>query len=272
MVVKEDSPATITESSEADDEQEDNKDASAASEIDDTPCKPLGRPQRLKFNVRIPTLSAQHPANMPRPKKHLSFRDWSSKTDPFDTPGDGHMTEKQVKQQASVRDRIHKAAQPGGLLDPQNCTMFMPESEEEPDKQYAHHDRLLKHFENFRRLLEKERNRHRNEARKLANDCLARWKELQPEKPESEEDFQRRQCEAILKQCILDLETKFDTFRQEVLNWRVDRIQEELEIERRQNLTRTIEESEKALIAARDAPRQGSESEEESEEDESPEE
>ena len=140
----------------------------------------------------------------------------------------------------------------------------MPESEAEPDKQYAHHDRLLRHFENFRRLLERERNRHRNEARKLANDCLARWKELQPEPPETDEEFQRRQSEAIMRQCCLDIESKFESLRQEVLQWKIDRVQEEIELERRQNLTKTIEESEKVLNAARDAPRLGSSSEGES--------
>ena len=260
--MKEDSPATTTtSSSEADDEQEEEEQGERASDVEDTPSKPTGRPQRLKFNVKIPTLSAQSPNNIPRPKKHSSFREWVEITDPFDTPGEGGMTDKQVVQQASIRDRIHKASRPGGPLDPQSCTALMPESEDEPDKQYAHHDRLLKHFENFRRLLERERNRHRNEARKLANDCLARWKELQPERPETDEEFQRRQYEAVMRQCCLDIDSKFENLRSEVLHWKIDRVQEEIEIERRQNLTRTIEESEKVLNAARDAPRQGSSSE-----------
>ena len=250
---QDDSTSTTNDSSEADDEHEEEHkgDLMNGEVIQDSPSRPTLRPQRLKFSVRMPTLTAQHPNNLARPKKFVSLREWSDNTNPFDTPGDTILTDEQAKQQASVRDRIHRAAEPGGLLSSQQCTAYMPSSEDEPEKQYSHHDRLLKHFENFRRLLEKEHNRHRAEARKLANDCAARWKEMQPEPQESEEDFQARRSQAILRQCLVDLEQKFEALRQQVLTWRIDRYKEELEIQGRQNLNLLIQQSEEVLRKAR---------------------
>ena len=262
---QEDSTASTSDSSEADDEHE--PDHNIFDEANNSPggaSKSTPRIQRLKFTVRKPTLSIQHPANMARPRKHSSFQAWVENSNFFDTPGEGSLTKDQAQEQAAIRDRIYKAAQPGGLLSPGRCGQFQPERAEEPEKQYAQWDRLTKHVENFRRLLHKERNRHRNEARKLAHECVARWKELQPQKPETEEDFQTRISEAIMRQCIKDLEDKFDMLRQEVVEWQRERYNERKEIDRRQKLNVAIEQSEKVLEASRGAHGPDSTSEEES--------
>ena len=248
LVTPEDVKRPAEDMSEADDEHDDHMgDQHNDSLLQSSPSRPGGRPQRLKFKVMAPTLTATNPSNMTRPKQFPSFRDWVTQTNPFDNPTEGALTDHQVQQQASLRNRIHRAAQPGGLLTEAQCTVFQPEAEAEPDRQWAHHDRLLRHFEHFRRLLERERNRHRAEARKLAHDCLARWRELQPAPVETAEDFAARRSEAVMRQCLRDLEKKCEMLRREVLEWRVQQYQEQLEIQERKELGLLVNRSENIL-------------------------
>lgn len=75
--------------------------------------------------------------------------------------------------------RIEDEARPGGLLD-ENCAVFEPEPAEEPPRQYAHLDHVVKAAQNLRKWMIREQRHHREQAKKLADACQAVWRSRQP--------------------------------------------------------------------------------------------
>lgn len=99
--------------------------------------------------------------------------------------------ESAVKDARSIM-RIEEEVQPGGLLSAGRCSIFVPEGEDEPARQYARQDHTVRAMTNFRRLLLGEQQRHRATAKKLAEACRDKWLELQPKSKEQLE-YEARQ-------------------------------------------------------------------------------
>lgn len=83
--------------------------------------------------------------------------------------------------------RVEKEVEPGGILAEARCSVFEPEPEEEPPRQWAHMDHLAKAMSNFRKLMLNEQQRHRAMAKRLAIACEAEWRRRNPQPKTAEE-------------------------------------------------------------------------------------
>ena len=90
--------------------------------------------------------------------------------------------------------RVEKEVEPGGILTKDRCSVFEPEPEEEPPRQWAHMDHLTRAMTNFRRLMLLEQQRHRATAKRLALACEAEWKRRNPQ-PKTAEELELEQSE-----------------------------------------------------------------------------
>jgi helicase SWR1 len=101
-------------------------------------------------------------------------------------------TDETAKSEARMILRVEKEVEPGGILTEGKCSLFGPEPEEEPPRQWTHMDHLVKAMTNFRKLLFMEQQRHRAAAKKLALACEAEWKRRNPQ-PKTAEDIEREE-------------------------------------------------------------------------------
>ncbi|RKU40629.1 swr1 complex component [Coniochaeta pulveracea] len=159
-----------------------------------------GRTTRIKLKPRPPLtivpLVHREQANV-RPKLGPTFEEYFQRAIhiPVDEGGlltsdDGHpYTREMARGEAQMLLRVEQEAEPGGLLSEEKCSAFEPEAEEEPPRQYAHHDHLVKAMSNFRRLLLLEQQKHRQMAKKLAQACMVEWQRRNPQ-PKSAEDIE----------------------------------------------------------------------------------
>ncbi|PNY28588.1 Helicase SWR1 [Tolypocladium capitatum] len=134
-----------------------------------------------------------------RPKIGTSFEDfWARGGDiPVEDGGlqaseDGPpYTEDVAQRDAQLILRIEDEVEPGGLLSEERCSLFAPEGEEEPPRQWARQDHMIKAVANFRKLLLAEQQRHRSTAKKLAEACRDEWLWRQPKSAEEIEAEER---------------------------------------------------------------------------------
>ena len=234
------------ESTRDDDEEDDD-------EMEDILVDPTLKPQRLKFKVHVPTLSAQHPRHLTPQKKFASLPEWLQHDDPFEGYEAAQMTDKEIRKEARIRLRISDAAKPGGVLDPSRCSIYYEEPEDFSSRQYSRHDHMLAHVENFHKLLNQEHKRHLRQAKDLARACQARWREIQPQ---TEEEIHQEQQEsaqaaftATMRQCLRDLIAKWDLLREEVSKWRLQKWEEEQEMLGKEALNKVLEHSTQLLDA-----------------------
>ncbi|KAL1843466.1 hypothetical protein VTJ49DRAFT_1576 [Mycothermus thermophilus] len=138
-----------------------------------------------------------------RPKLGPSFEDYFERAleIPVEQGGlfvpseDGpRQTEESLVQDAKLILRIEKEVEPGGILAPERCSVFDPEPEEEPPRQWAHMDHLTKAMSNFRKLMLLEQQRHRATAKRLAIACEAEWRRRNPQ-PKTAEEIEQEQIE-----------------------------------------------------------------------------
>ncbi|EMT60918.1 Helicase SWR1 [Fusarium odoratissimum] len=87
--------------------------------------------------------------------------------------------------------RIEQEVEDGGLLSQGRCSVFLPEAEEEPPRQWARQDHMVKAMTNFRKLMLAEQQRHRLTAKKVAEACREEWLRRQPKSEEEIEAEQR---------------------------------------------------------------------------------
>ncbi|KAI9871757.1 MAG: swr1 complex component, partial [Pleopsidium flavum] len=85
---------------------------------DDEPVQfsPNFKPQRLKFKVRMPTVTIQHPGHVLPQRKFSSFRDWIDHDVSLAVEDGVTLTEEAARREAELRQRIVDAARPGGVL------------------------------------------------------------------------------------------------------------------------------------------------------------
>ncbi|KAK3321920.1 SNF2 family N-terminal domain-containing protein [Apodospora peruviana] len=96
-------------------------------------------------------------------------------------------TEEMARNDAQIILRVEKEVEPGGILAQDRCSVFEPDAEEEPPRQWAHIDHLTKAMTNFRKLMLAEQQRHRQAAKRLALACEIEWKRRNPQPKSAEE-------------------------------------------------------------------------------------
>ncbi|KAL2165604.1 hypothetical protein VTG60DRAFT_4257 [Thermothelomyces hinnuleus] len=161
---------------------------------------------RIKLRVRPPltTIPLVHrdQANL-RPKLGPSFEEFFERAAeiPVEEGGlfvaaeDGpRYTEESLREDARLILRVEKEVEPGGILSEERCSVFEPEPEEEPPRQWAHADHLTKAMSNFRKLMLLEQQRHRATAKRLAIACQAEWIRRNPQ-PKTAEEIELEELE-----------------------------------------------------------------------------
>ena len=224
------------------DDDEDEEDDEKETQVD-----PNFKPQRLKFKVRMPTVTIQHPGHVALERKSTSFRDWIQNDDPLTGDETARFTNKQARKEARIRQRIAEAAKPGGILSPEKCSVYVPDPQEEPPQQYGHQDHLVAHAVFFRKLMNKEHREHMVAARKLAHAAFAMWKRSQPQ---TAEEVEQEQCDLVKTrkiQLMQDLTKRWDLAKEEVNRQRLEKWEEEQQALGKQALNRVLEQSTQLL-------------------------
>ncbi|KAM0280569.1 hypothetical protein ACHAQH_004014 [Verticillium albo-atrum] len=159
--------------------------------VDEDASSPIREsPRSIKFRTRG-TIPLVHPLQVgKRPKIGPSFEEYWAKASQIPLQDGGYLAPEEAYTDAMARDdarmilRIEGAVEPGGILSEGRCTAFVPEPEEEPPRQWARQDHMVKAAANFRKLMLAERQRHRLQAKKLAEACRDAWLRRQPKSTE----------------------------------------------------------------------------------------
>ncbi|OHE98427.1 SNF2 family domain-containing protein [Colletotrichum orchidophilum] len=147
----------------------------------------------IKLRVRATELPVVHPGQVSkRLRIGPNFEEYWEKaqTIPVEeggifVPEDGpSYTNEMAQKEAQIVLRIEEAVEPGGILSQGRCSLFVPEAEEEPPRQWAHADHMAKAVTNFRKLMIAEQQRHRAQAKKIAEACKDAWLRRQPKSAE----------------------------------------------------------------------------------------
>ncbi|KAH8675272.1 SNF2 family N-terminal domain-containing protein [Xylariales sp. PMI_506] len=162
---------------------------------------PDARSTRIRLRVRSTAIPIVHPAqvNVPpgqtlaRPKLGETFADYVEKAPRIDIKDGGWQdlvddgpiyTEEQAEKDAKILLKAEEEMQPGGLLSAERCALLVPDPAEEPPRQWAHLDHMVKAVGNFRKLMLQEQQRHRATAKRLAEACRDEWIRRQPKSAE----------------------------------------------------------------------------------------
>ncbi|KAB5522838.1 SNF2 family N-terminal domain-containing protein [Coniochaeta sp. 2T2.1] len=184
---------------------------------------------RIKIKQRVPLtvlpLVHRDQANI-RPKLGPSFEEYFERAVTIPVEDGGLMTEEDVpsytddmaKDDARIMIRVEKEFGPGGILSEQRCSVFEPEPEEEPPRQWAHMDHMMRAMANFRKLLLAEQQRHRALAKRVAIACQTEWirRNPQPKTAEDIEKEERAKAEILWKQVNKALAGTWENVRIEV--------------------------------------------------------
>ncbi|RBQ92968.1 hypothetical protein VDGD_02940 [Verticillium dahliae] len=159
--------------------------------VDEDASSPIQESLRsTKYRPRG-TIPLVHPGQMSkRPKIGPSFEEYWAKATQIPLQDGGYLaaeeqyTDTMAEEDARTILRIENAVEPGGILSEGRCTAFVPEPEEEPPRQWAHQDHMVKAATNFRKLMLAERQRHKTQAKRLAEACRDAWLRRQPKSAE----------------------------------------------------------------------------------------
>lgn len=206
------------------------------------------KPQRVNLRVRMPTVKIQHPDHVARPRRFSSFAHWLEEKTISAGDDTAHiMTDSDIREEALMRNRILFAAQPGGLLTEERCSVYLPDPQDEPPRRYTHQDHLITHAAYFRKLMTQEQRSHVSAAKRLAQASLTEWTRRQPK---SLEEVAREQQAALVsqyKQILQRLVQKWDLVIAEVTKRRRQRWDEEQQRLGKQALNKVLEQSTQLL-------------------------
>lgn len=144
--------------------------------------------------------------------------------------------------------RIEDEARPDGLLG-KSCVIFEPEPAEEPPRQYAHLDHLVKAAQNLRKWMVREQREHRDKAKKIAEACQAVWRSRQPK---SHEEIEREAREMWIGRYRTVMRAMFGTWenvRTEVNRRRLEEWEAEEQRRVKAALQEAVSRSEQQLLA-----------------------
>ncbi|KAI1200948.1 hypothetical protein F5X97DRAFT_291742 [Nemania serpens] len=208
-----------------------------ASEFEVSPSS--SRPTRIRLRVKVPTIPIVHPTQVhvlpgqtiARPKIAPTFEEYIARAPTLDVLEGGWLdlvddgpayTQEMAEKDARVILRIEKEVEHGGLLSEGRSSLFAPDPVEEPPRQWAHMDHLLKQMANFRKLMVMEHQRHRLTAKRLAEACRDEWLRRQPKTAEELEAEARTECIAHYKLVIKAVMGTWDNVRTEINRRRLE--------------------------------------------------
>lgn len=215
--------------------------------------------QRIKLRVNRPPLTELpllHPQRVPAKKLAPSLEEYFQTAYALPVAEGGQLlpddepllTDEQALAEARIILRIEEEAQSDGLLGG-NCSLYQPEPAEEPPRQYAHLDHVIKAAQNLRKWMVKEQKDHREKAKKLAEVCQAVWRSRQPKTAEELEREARELWIARYRMVTKALLGTWDNVRTEVNRLRLEEWEAEEQRRARAALQEAVSRSEQQLLA-----------------------
>ncbi|KAM0720612.1 hypothetical protein Q7P37_004749 [Cladosporium fusiforme] len=160
--------------------------------------------------------------------------------------------QKAAEQEAVMRQKLLDAAQPGKPLSAEVCSIYRDDQiTKEPPSQYGHQDHLASHALYLRHLQLKEKQNHRQIAKKLAYEALDHWK---MKRGPTEEDLKAeadKMFKLIAKQVAFDMRAKWEMVQKYVDDRRRAQWEEEQEIKRQERLNKQLEWSQNMVARQR---------------------
>ncbi|KAI1176179.1 SNF2 family N-terminal domain-containing protein [Nemania sp. FL0916] len=197
------------------------------------------RPTRIRLRVKNPEVPIVHPSQVhvlpgqtiARPKIASTFDEYIARAPLLDIREGGWLdladegppySQEMAEKDARVILRVEKEVEPGGLLSEGRSSLFAPDPVEEPPRQWAHMDHLVKQMANFRKLMVMEHQRHKATAKKLAEACRDEWLSRQPKTAEEIAAEARSECIARYKTVVKSLAGTWDNVKTEVNRRRLE--------------------------------------------------
>ncbi|KAI5853284.1 SNF2 family domain-containing protein [Durotheca rogersii] len=197
------------------------------------------RPTKIRLRLRAPAIPTVHPAqanvfpgqSIARPKIASDFRHFVRRAPSVDVKDGGWFdladegdpyTEEAAQKDAVTIMRIAAEAEPGGLLSEGRSTLYAPEPAEEPPRQWAHRDHLVKQMAYFRKLMLIEQQRHRVTAKRLAEACRDEWIRRQPKTAEQIETEARAAWASRYKTVVKAMGGIWDNVKTEINRRRLE--------------------------------------------------
>ena len=160
---------------------------------------------KLKFGLPKPVIT--HPSQIPPPKPFASFDEFMLQDEP-DVEATQQL-EEAAREEAELRNKIDHEAR-HGLLTQENCSIFIPEQQVEPEQQYSHQDHLVAHAIHFRKLMIKERKEHVDLMRKRMAALMTEVKRRTPRTREEIEQEEYIENRKLYKEQMAQLRRKWD--------------------------------------------------------------
>jgi helicase SWR1 len=157
-----------------------------------------------------------------------------------------------AEQEATMRQKILDAAQPGKPLSVDFCSIYREDhAQKEPPPQYGHGDHLASHVLYFRHLQLREKQNHCQVAKKIAYEALDYWK---TKRGPTEEDIRAeadKTFKLIAKQVAFDLRTKWEMVQKYVDDRRRAQWEAEQEVKRQERLNKQLKWSQNMVARQR---------------------
>ncbi|KAI5817376.1 helicase swr1 [Pyronema omphalodes] len=205
---------------------------------------------KVKLKFGIPKAVITNPGNLPLPKPFASFEEFLNHDDPELNEDKRREAEEAALAEAKIRNKIEYEAR-YGLLTQENCSVFLPDKQDEPSRQYAHHDHLIAHALTFRKLMFKERKEHQELMRKRNVALMAEIKSRRPRTQEEIEQEQYIENRKLYKEQVAQMRRKWDEVTKEVDRRRITRAEEERREAGKEHLKIMLEHSTQLLDARR---------------------
>ncbi|MCJ1409071.1 swr1 complex component [Ptychographa xylographoides] len=232
---------------ECDEEEDDDDDDDDEMDVD-TPLDPNFRFQKLNFKVHIPTITIQHPAHVVQPRKFISLKEWLEHDDPLAGSEAHRLNDREAVREARIRLRVLDAATLQGPLSVERCSVYIPVPQEEPQLQYGHSDHLAAHAVYFRKLMNKEHHNHSTTAKKIAFAVKQKWRRNIPRKVAKDNNKVWNEVPRVIRrQCVADLDRKWEMFRAEVKLHQLKQWEEEQDALGKEALDKVLEKSARLL-------------------------
>ncbi|KAI3392020.1 hypothetical protein diail_6347 [Diaporthe ilicicola] len=214
---------------------------------------------RIKLRVnRLPLteLPLVHPERATKKRLATNLEEYFRTADGIPVSDGGQLisdddpifTDDMAVSEAKTVLRIEDEARPGGLLG-KDCAIFEPEPAEEPPRQYAHMDHLVKAAQNFRKWMVREQREHRDKAKKIAEACQAVWRSRQPKSHEEIEREAREMWIGRYRNVMKAMVGTWDNVRIEVNRRRLEEWQAEEQRRVKAALQEAVSRSEQQLLA-----------------------
>jgi len=166
--------------------------------------------QRLRLNFRAPPIPVLNPANVVPPKKFASLPEWLAHDNPLDGEDVQRLTTAQARDEAIIIRRLVQAAKPGGVLSEGKWSGQEIDPQPGPCHQYGHPDYLLKHVEDLRIRMGREKKEHMILAKRTADLALLEWRSRQPQSREEVEAERRQRVDSLYKRVLTDLKSAWN--------------------------------------------------------------